>query len=96
MMIALVLEDHGYAARKAMLVAQSIVRQSPPSSDGQHRGEDCFFLIDKPDSRSYVAAFGQRALTEALKARSALFLVVNVSTHVRKLNDALDLALATV
>ena len=94
MMMAVLLENHGYAARKAMLVAQSIVRQSPPYY-GQHRGGDCFVLIDRPDSPSYVVALGHRALAKALKSRSALFLVINVSTYARKLDDALDRAPAT-
>ena len=90
MLLALELENHGYSAKNAAFLAQSIVRQSPY---GQHRDENCYIVIKDPQSRGYIQAYGEDTLAKVLKSGFELSLVINVSAFVRKLGPALDQAL---
>jgi hypothetical protein len=87
MLIAIAMEKFGYSPKNAAIVAQSIVRQSPY---GQHMGKDCFIIISKPDYPGYTQAMGRMLLAKVLKSAPDLVLVMNLSSHVRRLQPALE------
>ena len=87
-LLAIEIEKAGHSPRNAALLAQSIVRQSPY---GQHRGMDCYIIIDEPDRPSYTQAIGYGNLAKALKSTPPLILIINVSAYVRKLQPVLEL-----
>jgi hypothetical protein len=90
MMIALELEKVGHAPKSAALLAGSIVRMSP---DGQHEGEDCYIVVVK-GKPSYQMVHGWNGFMEIMRPAPDVFSVINVSGFVRKLDPALDRALA--
>ena len=90
MLIAMELEKVGQTPRKAALLAESIVQQSPY---GQYEGKDVYIAISE-GRPGYTGAFGLKVFREFMKSAPEVFLVLNVSACVRKLDPALDRALA--
>ena len=96
-LLALELETVGQAPKKVettlqkeelVRLAKTIVRQSPY---GKYKGKDCYAIFT--ESRPGVTlAFGLRAFVEFMKSAPEVFLVINVSGCVRKLDPALDRA----
>ena len=91
MLLALELEKVGQTPRNAALLAQSIVRQAPY---GRHDRKDCYVTLSKTVP-GYTIVFGLTKLRKTLDKAPAIFLLINVSACVRKLDPALDRALAT-
>ena len=103
LLIALELEKVGQAPKKvalladsimqnkAALVAGTIVRQTPY---GTYKGRDCYATVSefRPE---VTLAFGLKAFSELMKSAPDVFLVINVSACVRKLDPALTRALAS-
>jgi hypothetical protein len=89
MLIAMELEKVGQTPRRAALLAESIVQQSP----GQHEGKD-FYVAIIEGRPGYTGAFGLKVFREFMKSAPEVFLVLNVSACARKLDPALDRALA--
>ena len=97
LLLALELEQVGQAPKKVETIlqkeavvrlAKTIVRQSPY---GKYKGKDCYAIFT--ESRPGVTlAFGLRAFVEFMKSAPEVFLVINVSGCVRKLDPALDRA----
>jgi hypothetical protein len=90
MLVAAELEKVGQTPKSVAILAQSIVGQSPY---GRYRGKDCYVAISEARP-GYTMAYGLRAFTEMMKSAPDVFLVINVSACVRKLDPALDRALA--
>ncbi len=104
LLIALELEKSGQAPKKVAVttetilqtkelarLAGTIVRQSPY---GKYKGRDCYAVVS--ESRPGVTmAFGLRAFSELMKSAPDVFLVINVSACVKKLDPALNRALAS-
>jgi hypothetical protein len=86
LMIALELEKLGQSPRSVALNAPSIVRQSPY---GQYEGQDNYVIIleDKP---GYTMTSTERAFFEFMRKAPDVFMVINVSGCVRRLDAALD------
>jgi hypothetical protein len=93
LLIALELEKLGQAPKTVAMLAATIVRQFP---DGGYKGRDCYAAVceSRPD---VIIAFGLRAFSEFMRKQFApdVFLVINVSACVRKLDPALKRALAS-
>jgi hypothetical protein len=90
MLLALELENAGQTPRKAAFIAASMVRQSP---NGQFEGEDCYVCVTE-GKEGYGMMFGLSAFSEFMKKKAPdVFLVINISACVRKLNNALSHAL---
>ena len=93
MLIALELLNVGQTPRNAALLAESMVRQSPY---GQHEGEDSYAVFSEKKP-GYITFVGLKAFNEMLqKPPTDVFLVLNISGCVRKLDPALDRAAARV
>ena len=90
LLIALELEKVGQAPKNAALLAESMARQSPY---GQHKGEDCYIAVSE-NKPGYTVAFGLKPFMEMMGSAPDVFLVLNVSACVRKLDPALDRTLA--
>ena len=91
LLVALELEKIGQTPKQVALLAGTIVRQTPY---GQHDGKDCYALVS--ETRPWVTLlFGPEQFPEAMKSAPDLFLVINVSACVRKLDPALDRALGS-
>jgi hypothetical protein len=104
LLVALELEKVGQAPKKVALtietiaqkkemafLAGTIVQQSPY---GKYKGRDCYAAVS--ESRPGVTmAFGLKAFSEFMKSAPDVFLVINVSACVRKLDPALNRALAS-
>jgi hypothetical protein len=91
MLIAVELEKLGQAPKNIAVFAGSIVRQSPY---GQHEGNECYIAISETKP-GYTIMFGLNAFMEMMKSAPYIFLVINVSACVRRLESALDQALAS-
>jgi hypothetical protein len=90
LLVALELEKIGQAPKQVALLAGTIVRQSP---SGKYKGRDCYALIS--EARPGVTmVFGLRAFAEFMRSAPDVFLVINVSACMRKLDPALTRALA--
>ena len=85
MLLALELQKLGQTARRAALLAGSMVRQTPY---GQYHGKDCFVRC-QADSKGYTTALGLDGFMEMMESAPHTFLVINVSACVRKLETAL-------
>jgi hypothetical protein len=91
LLVALELEKIGQAPKQVALLAGTIARQSPY---GKYMGEDYYALVS--ESRPWVTLVpGLRHFPEVVKSAPDVFLVINVSACVRKLDPALDRALAS-
>jgi hypothetical protein len=92
LLIALELENVGQAPKEVALLAGTIVRQSPY---GWHKGKDCYAVISK-SLPGVTMINGLRAFSEHMRERHApdVGVLINVSACVRKLDPALDRALA--
>jgi hypothetical protein len=86
MLLAVELENLGQTARRSALLAGSMVRQTPY---GQYQNMDCYVCC-KPNSREYSSASGLKNLMELMATAPHVSLVINVSSCVRKLEEALD------
>jgi hypothetical protein len=92
MLIALRFEKTGQAPRQTALCAGTIVRQLPY---GQHAGKDCFALVSQTKPL-VTLLFGPKQFSEAMNSLAdEAFLGINVSACLRKLEPALDRALAS-
>jgi hypothetical protein len=85
MLLALELQRLGQTARRAALLAGSMVRQTPY---GQFHGKDCFVCC-QAHSKEYVTAFGLDVFMKMMESAPYTFLVINISACVRKLETAL-------
>ncbi len=90
MLIAVELEKVGQTPKQAAIMAESIVRQSPY---GQHEGED-WYVYTSGHQLAYTMGRAS-AVTEMLKSAPPVLLLINISACVRKLDPALDRALAS-
>jgi hypothetical protein len=91
MLIAVELEKLGQSPKQAAVLAQSMMRQSPY---GQHEGKDCYVGVSE-HSAGYTMAYGLDGVTRLLKSAPAVLLLINISACVRRLDAALDRALAS-
>lgn len=87
--VALELEKVGQAPKQVALLAGTIVRQSPY---GKYEGSDCYAVISE-SGPGVTMVFGPRVFLEFMKSAPEVFLVINVSACVRKLDPALTRAL---
>ena len=86
MLLALELQRLGQTARRAALLAGSMVRQTPY---GQYQGKDCFVCC-QADSKEYATAYGLDVFMEMMEISAPhTFLVINISACVRKLETVL-------
>jgi hypothetical protein len=85
LMIALELEKLGQSPRNVALNAPSIVGQSPY---GQYEGQDCYVVIRK-DEPGYTMTT-EKGFPEFMRKAPDVFMVINVSGCVRRLDAALD------
>lgn len=90
MLVAIELEKIGQSPMQAASIAQSMVRQSPY---GQFEGEDWYLYVSEHEPRYTM---GRASLIEQMmKSAPAVLLLINISACVRKLDPALDRALAS-
>jgi hypothetical protein len=92
LLVALQLEKIGQTPKQVVLLAGTIVRRLPYD---QHAGKDCYALVN--ETRPWVTMlFGPEQFSEAMNSLSDdVFLGINVSACLRKLERALDRALAS-
>jgi hypothetical protein len=86
LIIAMELEKIGQLPKTAAINAESIVRQSPY---GQQDGKDCYAVVTE-GKPGYTIAVGPRAFSEFMRCSPDVFLVINVSGCVRRLEAALN------
>ena len=89
-LIALELEKVGHAPKSAAPLAHSITQQAPY---GQHKGHDCFVVLSEA-TPGYTIIFSLKVLRTFLKTAPDVFVTINVSACVRKLDEALSRAVA--
>jgi hypothetical protein len=90
MLLAMELGNIGQAPKSAALLAQSITRQAPY---GQHAGKDCYVVLSEAKP-GYTMAYGLSDLSKAMAIAPDIFLTINVSACVRKLDQAIDRTMA--
>jgi hypothetical protein len=86
LLIALELEKLGQSPRSVAMNAPSIVRQSPY---GQFEGQDCCVIFSE-DQPGYVITWTEQGFSEFMRKAPDVFMVINVSGCVRRLDVALD------
>jgi hypothetical protein len=90
MLIAVELETVGQSPKQAARISQSMVRQSPY---GQFEGEDWYVYVSEHEP-GYT--MGRASLMDQMmKSSPPVLLLINISACVRKLDPALDRALAS-
>ena len=90
LLVALELEKVGQAPKQVALLAGSIVGQLP---DSEYEEGDYYAVISE-SKPGYEMAFGLRVFLELMESAPDVFLVINVSACMRKLEPALTRALA--
>jgi len=78
------LQKIGQTARRAALVAGSILRMTPY---GQYDGKDCYVCL-QADRRENTSGTGIEQLMNVIKAGPPAFAVINTSACVNKLEAA--------
>jgi hypothetical protein len=86
LLLVLELQKLGQTARRAALVAGSIVRTNP---NGQFGGKDCYVCV-QPDRREYASAIGLDQLMGVIDAGPRACAVINYSACVSTLEKALN------
>jgi hypothetical protein len=86
LIIAMELEKIGQLPKTAAINAESIVRQSPY---GQYEGKDCYVVVSE-GTPGYTMAYGPRAFSEFMRRSPDIFLLINVSGCVRRLEAVLN------
>jgi hypothetical protein len=86
LIIALELEKLGQSPRSVALNAPSIVGQAPY---GQFEGQDCRVMIHE-DAPGYTITWTESAFSKYVRRAPDVFMAINVSGCVRRLEDALD------